>query len=446
MHRIAENELIQWATQIPRMPLLLRGARQVGKTTLVRLFAQNQGFNLLEINFELMPKFKSCFKSLEPTDILVGISFLSQTKIEAGKTLLFLDEIQICPQAILALRYFKEKMPELHVIAAGSLLEFTLNQPDFRMPVGRVQSLYLKPLSFLEYLMASQPSENIDMLRALHYRDKIPEAIHQHLLETVKEYMIVGGMPEVVKYHLETRDYLMTTQLQGTILDNYRNDFGKYGIRLNLHLLQAVFERLPGLSGQHFKFSKLNLDAQSREIKPVLRALHDAGLAYSVHATHASGFPLSLGKSDKKFKLLFLDLGLMQHAQGLTPELLLGEPENLLHRGMLAEQFVGQELIAYQPSYEPASLFYWERDKLGSQAEIDYLIQSGSSIIPIEVKAGSTGRLKSLHAFMAEKNSRVGLHVSQSPLSHQGKILSIPLYLTWRLSELVAQAAADYEA
>lgn len=441
MRRLAESELINWSVQIPRMPLLLRGARQVGKTTLVRLFAQHQHFDFLEINFELMPKFKACFESLEPADILVAISFLSQKKIEPGKTLLFLDEIQICPQAILALRYFKEKMPDLHVIAAGSLLEFTLNQPDFRMPVGRIQSLYLKPLSFYEYLMARQSVENMDYLSALNYQDKIPEAIHEQLLEAVKEYMIVGGMPEVVKYHLETRDYLMTAKLQGTILDNYRNDFGKYGIRLNLHLLQSVFERLPGLSGQHFKFSKLNLDAQSREIKPVLQALHDAGLAYSVRATHASGFPLSLGQSDKRFKLLFLDLGLMQHAQGLSPELLLGKAETLLHRGMLAEQFVGQELLVYQPNYEPASLFYWERDKLGSQAEVDYVIQCGGSIIPIEVKAGSTGRLKSLHVFMEEKSSRIGLHVSSSTLSCNGKILSIPLYLTWRLPELAAQMA-----
>lgn len=439
MRRLAEKELITWATQQPRMPLLLRGARQVGKTTLVRLFAEHQGFDLLEINFELMPQFQSCFNNLDPAAITLAIRFLTQQPIILGKTLLFLDEIQVCPQAILALRYFKEKLPELHVIAAGSLLEFTLNQPDFRMPVGRVQSLYLYPLSYLEYLMASESEENLHYLMQVTLDTAIPEPIHTKMLETVREYMLVGGMPEVVKFHLETRDYLTNAKLQGTLLDNYKNDFGKYGIRLNLRLLQEVFSKIPGIVGQQCKYHRLAVHAQSRDIKPLLQALHDSGLVYPIHATHASGLPMALGQSDKKFKLLFLDVGLLQHAQGITSDLILNKAPNLLHTGMLAEQFVGQELIAYAPSYEAVSIFYWERDKIGSQAEVDYLMQQGRHIIPVEVKAGNTGRLKSLRMFMQEKNSPCGIHLSQAPLSVQQGILSVPLYLVWKLRDFMGE-------
>lgn len=437
MRRIAENELVAWAKQVPRMPLLLRGARQVGKTTLVRMFAERQHYDLLEINFESMSKYMACFETLDAQEIVTALSFVSQRKIEENKTLLFLDEIQVCPQAILALRYFKEQMPNLHVIAAGSLLEFTLNRAEFRMPVGRLLSLYLKPLSFLEFLEATQPQENIQYLRSLSFKDKIPTSIHEAMLSAVKEYMLIGGMPEVVKQHIEMRDYRVTEKLQGNLLDGYRHDFGKYGIKINLHLLQSVYQKIPGVVGHHFKFSKLYLEQQSREIKPILQALYDAGLAYPVHATHASGLPLAVGKSERKFKLLFLDIGLLQHAQGVTSDLLLGDIGSMLNTGVLAEQFVGQELLAYQPSFEPASLFYWDREKRGSEAEVDYVIQQGSRIIPIEVKAGSTGRLKSLHVFMQEKDTTLGLHLSQQPLHYHAGVLSVPLYLCWKVPQFI---------
>lgn len=437
MRRVAEDELVAWAKQVPRMPLLLRGARQVGKTTLVRMFAEKHHYDLLEINFESMSKYMACFETLDAQEMVAALSFVSQRKIEENKTLLFLDEIQMCPQAILALRYFKEQMPNLHVIAAGSLLEFTLNRTEFRMPVGRVQSLYLKPLSFLEFLEATQPHDNIQYLRSLSYKDKIPTSIHEAMLSAVKEYTLIGGMPEVVKQHIEKRDYRVTERLQGNLLDAYRHDFGKYGIKINLHLLQSVYQKIPGIVGHHFKFSKLDLEQQSREIKPILQALYDAGLTYPVYATHASGLPLAVGKSERKFKLLFLDIGLLQHAQGVTSDLLLGDMAHMLNTGVLAEQFVGQELLAYQPSYEPASLFYWDRDKKGSQAEVDYVTQQGARVIPIEVKAGSTGRLKSLHVFMQEKQTSLGIHLSQQPLQHRAGVLSVPLYLCWKISQFI---------
>lgn len=281
-----------------------------------------------------------------------------------NKTLLFLDGIQVCPRAILALRYFKEQMPNLHVIAAGSLLEFTLNSPAFSMPVGRIQSLYLKPMSFLEYLEATQTQENIEYLKSLSWKDVIPTSIHESMLRAVKEYTLVGGMPEVVNHFIKTKDYRLALNIRGNLIDAYRHDFGKYGIKINLHLLQSVYQKIPGVIAQHFKYTKLDLEHQSREIKPVLQALYDAGLAYPVHATQASGSPLVVGKNERRFKLLFLDVGLLQHAQGVTSDLFFSDIPHILNTGVLAEQFVGQELLAYQPTLEPASLFYWDSRKV----------------------------------------------------------------------------------
>lgn len=437
MQRSAEIDLNQWVQQEPRMPLLLRGARQVGKTTLIRQFAQSHFTDFIEINFELAPQFKNCFQSLEPEHILAAIGFLLQKTVTPGVTLLFLDEIQECPQAIVALRYFKEKLPQLHVIAAGSLLEFTLNKPDFRMPVGRVQSLYIKPLSFYEYLQATQSPDNLAYLQQIDIHSEIPGAIHDRLLQHVKEYLLLGGMPAVVDRYLKTKDFLLVEQLQGGLLNNYRSDFGKYATKINLSLLQSVFNKLPGLSTQHFKYTRLNVEAQSREIKPVLQALYDAGLAYPVHACHASGLPLAVGKNDKKFKLLFIDVGLMQHALGVNAEIFMSQDVMLINQGQLIEQFVGQELLAYTPRYESSDLYYWDRDVASAQAEVDYLYTYQKTILPVEVKSGKTGRLKSLYLFLKEKKSPFGLKVSTSNLSFEKQVFSVPLYLLWKLPDFM---------
>ncbi len=443
MHRTAEIDLIDWLNEEPRMPLLIRGARQVGKTTLIYHFAEKYfKDNWLEINFELEPKFKDCFNSLDPIDIITAINFIAQTKITPNKTLLFLDEIQDCPQAILALRYFKEKMPQLHVIAAGSLLEFTLNKPDFRMPVGRVESLYIKPLSFFEFLQATEPVDNIDYLQQINIDSNIPTAIHDKLMHSVQNYLLLGGMPAIINRYLKTKDFIRIEKLQGSLLNNYRSDFGKYGEKINLSLLQNVFNQLPGLVAQHFKYSRLDIEAKSRELKPILQALYDAGLAYPVHACHASGLPLAVGKNDRKFKLLFIDIGLMQHSLGVSADLFMSKDIMLINQGQLVEQFVGQELQAYAPRYETCDLYYWDRDVMSAQAEIDYLYTYKQHIIPIEVKAGKSGRLKSLHLFLKEKNARLGLKISSAPLSRNDNLFSVPLYLLWKLPDFMQQLAA----
>ncbi len=420
------------------MPLLLRGARQVGKTFTVETFGQTYFTNTLTINFERQREYLACFAdSLDPKNILTAIKLISRESIIPGKTLLFLDEIQECPRAIMSLRYFKEMMPELHVIGAGSLLEFALNQTGFRMPVGRVQSLYLKPLSFREFLGALGYQELDNYLSTTELNTKINPAIEQHLHTLLHQYFSIGGMPAIVKCFMETQDWRQCQILQSSLLSTYRDDFSKYAKTSQHKYLQRLLEQAPSMCGQHFRYSKVDPDMQSRELKSALEALQYAGIIYKVHQTNAAGLPLNAQLKEKKFKLLFLDIGLVKASQMLDVELLQQKDLLLINRGMLAEQFVGQELLAYMDPYLPQPLYYWEREKKGSEAEVDYVMNINDKIIPIEVKAGKTGSLRSLQLFLTEKQQKIGLRLSMQPLSFHDRILSVPLYMLCELRRLV---------
>jgi predicted AAA+ superfamily ATPase len=439
MFRSVENDLVEWINHPNRKPLLIRGARQVGKSFVVEKVGRHHFANLVTINFEFEPRFISCFQTLDPAKIVRSLEAVSGESINAGKTLLFLDEIQECPNAILSLRYFKEKMPELHVIGAGSLLEFALNASEFRNPVGRVQSLYMKPCSLNEFLMANGDHKLIDYLSSVTLSSGIEQPIHEVLLEKCREYFVLGGMPEVVNYYVQHKKYIGCEIIQASILEYYKKDFPKYAKKTNLDIMHKIYLKIPALVGKHVKFSHIDPGIQARDQKPALHALSDAGLIYSVTHTSASGLPLNATLNDKIFKLLFLDLGLLQHASRLDIHTLLNDDLISINRGMLAEQFVGQELIAYGKNYEKPELYYWEREKAGSQAEIDYVIQVAGQIFPIEVKSGTSGRLRSLRVFMEEKNLKVGLRISPQPLSFHDGILSIPMYMISEIPRLLEQ-------
>ncbi len=362
---------------------------------------------------------------------------ISKESIIPGKTLLFLDEIQECPSAIMALRYFKEMMPELHVIAAGSLLEFKLNHDDFRMPVGRVQSLYLKPLSFQEFLIASGYDSMVEYLASVDFQSQINPAVLHKLQELLHQYFIIGGMPAAVKSFVENHDWRQCQIIQSSLLSSYYDDFAKYARTSKHRYLQRMLEQAPGMVGQHFRYASVDPDMQSRDLKQALSDLTYAGVIYKVHRTSASGNPLAAQIKENKFKLLFLDIGLVKASQMLDIELLQQKDLLLVDRGMLAEQFVGQELLAYGDPYLPKKLYYWEREKKGSEAEIDYVININDKILPIEVKAGKTGSLRSLQLFLTEKNQTIGLRFSMHPLSFDGRILSVPLYMVHEVKRLV---------
>ena len=379
---------------------------------------RNHFERFLSINFELEPELCKCFDDLHPEKIIHLIELIRNEKIIPGKTLLFFDEIQECPRAIMALRYFKEKMPDLHVIGAGSLLEFTLNDADFRMPVGRVQFLFLKPLTFYEYLLS------------------IGE---EKLLRHIKEYAALGGMPGVIKEYLETRSFYDVQNLQSNILATYRSDFGKYAKSIEYKPLQKLFEKAPGFISQWFKYAKVDSDMPSRLVKNALIQLGCAGLIYKVHATAADGLPLITYMNQRKFKLLFLDIGLVKRALKLDLELLFEKDLIYLNQGALAEQLVGQELLSLRGPFEESHLFFWVREKKNTSAEVDFLIPYKEFIIPIKVKAGNSGRLRSLQMFMQEKKSPIGIQISSQNFELEKKILKIPFYLIGELHRLLKE-------
>ncbi len=438
MKRRLLAELIAWQKKPIHLPLLLRGARQVGKSFLVEYFGQHYFQNTVVINFEQSPEYSDCFATLKPHDILHKIEILSGQSIIPGQSLLFLDEIQICPNAIMALRYFKEQMPELHVIGAGSLLEFALGEKGFHMPVGRVQYLYLKPLSFQEYLQA----KGLDKLQAFIHTatldTDIPDAIHDKALQMVQEYMAIGGMPMVVEHFIQNQSLRECQEYQTLVLKTYSDDFAKYADTAHHKYLQQVYDRTPGLVGQQIKYVNISANMDSRYLKEAIHSLSKAGVITPIYASLAAGLPLISHVQEKKFKLLFLDIGLLKRASRLDIDLLLNPALMLNNRGALTEQFVGQELLAYQDPYDEAQLYYWCRDKKGSSAEVDYLSHVDSQIIPIEVKSGKTGRLKSLQILLQEKSLPLGIRISTKKLQRQGNILSIPFYMIAEIARLVS--------
>lgn len=436
MKRNIENKLIKWKNQAERYPLIIRGARQVGKSYLIESFGGENFQNLVTVNFELQPNLKQCFTLMEPQEIINKLQVLLNTKIEEETTLLFLDEVQECPAAISSLRYFKEKAPRLAVIAAGSLLEFALRSADFKMPVGRVHFLYLEPLSFAEFLEASGNSQLRQYLLNLALADKTDDAIHEKLVELVRRYMILGGMPAVLNEYFRG-DMANCQNIQNALIQTYRSDFGKYaGFAQHKYLLKLM-EAVPRLVGQRVKYVKIDPEARSRDLKTAVELLTMAGIIKIIYYSKASGIPLGAEISEKKFRFNFLDVGLMQNTCGLSAELAVENDLLQINSGAVAEQFVGQELRAYSDKYQPSQLFFWARDKKGSLAEIDFVISVGSEIFPVEVKAGKAGRLKSMRLFIQEKRARFGIRISQEKLSYYDNLLSIPLYLIEQLPRLV---------
>lgn len=435
MDRYITKKLVSWQKESTHLPLLVRGARQVGKTYIIEEFGKAYFENLVSVNFEYEPELMDCFETLHPDEIISKLSTIKGVAIEPQKTLLFLDEIQDCPNAIRALRYFKEKMPKLHVIAAGSLLELTLKKADFRLPVGRVESMYMHPVSFQEYIAITNPSA-FAAIKEATIEKPVAAAIHNYLIKEVRQYMTLGGMPSVIDHYLEHRDLYRIQALQSSILDNYRNDFGKYATEAMIVYIQKCFSKIPYLVGQQIKYKKIDSDVRSRELKEAISLLEDALLCSRIYATSAQGLPLHTNVNEKKFKLNFLDIGLVKRACQLDAALLMADDVTLLNDGALAEQFVGQELLAYAQSFERHKQYFWTRENQG-QAEIDYIFVSGSEIIPIEVKSGKTGRLRSLKYFMQQHKSKIGVRVSQLPLLVDQGILSVPFYMLGELPRLL---------
>ena len=428
MKRLIDRLLIEWKDSKYRKSLLLRGARQVGKTYAVRQLAKEFD-HFVEINFEIDDELRTLFdRGLDPIKIIDNIYNNTGKKIIPGKTLLFLDEIQSVPRAVIALRYFYERLPELHVIAAGSLIDFAINAVG--IPVGRVTSLYMYPMSFLEFLRATDNTMLVREILGTSFLRPSSQIAHDKLLSLLGEYLAIGGMPEVVNKWVQEKDPYVCAEELSTLLTAYRHDFGKYAKELQFKYLKALFNAAPALSGKKFKYSDVEGDFRKRELAPCLDLLFTAGVVHSVQRSAGNGIPPGAEADPDDFKVLFLDIALAQAALGLDLKSWLLDPEQeFINKGALLEAFVGQEMLAYSEPICECNLFYWRRNVRGSEAEVDYITQFGESIVPIEVKSGKGSTLKSMHQFLNSRpQSPFGIRFSIHNYSMHEKIHSIPLY------------------
>jgi len=451
VYRQQLDYLSQWVKVKHRKPIIIRGARQVGKSTLVRLLSQQCFLDLIELNFERNPELATLFKSHDPQKILQLISLQTGKTLQPGRTLLFLDEIQEATEAIVALRYFYEELPELHILAAGSLLEFTLSKAAFSIPVGRIEYLHIGPMTLIEFMLALGESALSEFLQNYQIHQEIPKPIHDKLMDITKIYFIIGGMPESIQAYLEDNTFQTSEKVKQSILSTYRDDFGKYALTTLHELTRKIFTKIPLMIGDKFKYSQISRESKSIQVATALNQLCLARVAWKVHHTSANGVPLGAEQNDRFFKVLFLDVGLVSTSLGLSYLNLVDVDELIfINKGNMAEQFIGQHLLYLNPSYEEPHLYYWVREKKSAAAEIDYMISFGQQIIPIEVKAGKTGQMKSLHIFLKEKQRYLGVRFNSEPPSlidttinlSDGsevafRLLSLPFYLVERLNQLI---------
>lgn len=427
--RHIDKYLEDWKISSNRKPLLVRGARQVGKSSAVRHLGE--GFKyFIEINLERQGNIKALFgDNLDIKKLCSQLSAIYNTPIIPGETLLFIDEIQESQRAISSLRYFYEDYPELHVVAAGSLLEFTLKElPSFG--VGRIRSMYMYPFSFDEFLEAQGLSMQVEYKRdEANCEHPLPMPLHEEMTSQLRSFYLVGGMPEAVRIWVDTNDYNECATVHNDILDTYLDDFKKYKTRISPLLLSQTLKSVALQAGEKFIYTQVSDNVNGTTVKEALALLTLAGLIAPVTHTAANGIPLGAEINPKFRKYLFLDIGLMQSLLGIQPaDILIANETDFINKGGLSEMFAGLELIKYADYLKKTELYYWQRMERNAQAEVDYVISRKGKIYPIEVKANYSGSMQSMYKFLELKGCEYGIRTSLEPFSSYEKVKVIPLY------------------
>lgn len=424
MRRIQTKQLKEWKQRPNRKPLILRGARQVGKTWLMKEFAREEYDDYIYLNFEDDEPLKSLFvQDFDINRIVQTIELYTSKRVSAGVVLL-LDEIQEASRGVTSLKYFYEKRPDIHVIAAGSLLGIASKQ-NGSFPVGKVDFVDVGPLSFLEFLVASG-QESLAMAIETHRWDLLG-AMSAKLRELLLQYYYVGGMPEVVKNFVENHDYNEVRRIQNAILDTYDNDFSKHAPIAEVPRIRMVWNSIRGQlakENKKFLYGTLKKGARAREFEIAIEWLRDAGLIYKVNRTKKGLMPLSAYEDFSAFKLYLLDLGLLTAMSKLSHQVLLDGNDLFLDaKGAFAEQYVLQQLKAHGTGID---IYYWSAEN--SMGEIDFLLQCGDKVVPIEVKAEENLRAKSLRMFVGSYAGMHGVRFSMSPYREQEWMTNFPLY------------------
>lgn len=417
--RKIDEALIEWKDGYNRKPLLLRGARQVGKSSTVRHLGESFK-HYAEVNFEKRPALRVLFSSVGSVrEIAARLGAVLGVPIVPGETLLFLDEIQSCPEALKSLWFFKEDFPELHVIAAGSLLEFALKGMQ-SFGVGRIRSMFLYPLSFDEFLHAMGRDTWIEAKQHANCNEPLFTALHEAIVQEFRTFLMVGGMPASVVAWIQTHDYLQCAAEQEDIQQTYYDDFAKYAPRIDPQLLRNTLQSVVMQVGSKFVYNRVEGSYRTDEIKRALTMLCDAGIIKEVRHTAANGLPLGAQTNNKFRKFIYLDSGLMLRMQALelgsastmAQQILGGAAEDLVNKGSITEMVAGWEILKGMSNRTSHELFYWQDLGDGTMSEVDYVLVRDMQILPIEVKAGMSGKMKSLRLFMQKKGIRRAIRTS----------------------------------
>lgn len=440
--RIALENLREWALKAERKPLVLRGARQVGKTTLVEMFAADFDHHIY-LNLEEKDNAELFATDSTFDDLLAGIFFKAKLPVDSPRTLIFIDEIQTEPKAVQALRYFYEKRPDLYVIAAGSLLESLMGR-HISFPVGRVEYMALHPCTFVEFLSAIGE----EMLASQVEKVAVPQSLHSYTLDLFKKYMIIGGLPEVVANYAQYHDMVRLSDVFNALLSGYRDDVEKYADnRKEQDSIRYILNYGWTSAGHRIQFAKFtNSSFKSADVSNAFRTLEKTLLLELVYPLTSTSFPI-LPDLKKSPKLLWLDTGLVNYAAGMQEELLFTTDSDELWNGDIAEHIVAQELLGATTTFSEKRLF-WVRDARNSQAEVDFVIRYKSHLLPIEVKTSANSKLRSLHLFMEESKENIALRLWNGPMTSDvitrsdGRpftLYNIPLYYAGHLHTLMQQ-------
>lgn len=434
IRRSIVNDLISWKDSKRRKPLLLTGVRQCGKTYTVKEFGREYFKNTVYINFEAQSSLGTIFDhDLDVKRIIGEIELMTGERIHIGSTLLFLDEIQSCPSAITALKYFCEDMRELHIIAAGSLLGVALNRENISFPVGKINRLTMYPVNFYEFAVAEGYENILKLLSEWEFSREIPEQYMHIFTKTLKEYFIVGGMPEAVDSYLTDRDFGEVDDIQGEILTDYADDFSKYTTPIEAEKIRWIWNSVPvqlAKENNKFIFSHVKAGKRAKDLEDSLNWLNDSGLVRKLELVENPEHPLSGMADTTYFKLYMSDVGLLRKRAGLSPLVILNESGNYIEfKGALTENFVMNELVMM--GKEP---FFW---RSSNTAELDFIYEDGENIVPVEVKSADNVMAKSYRNYCRKYNPNIGYKLSLKNMAENmcgnTRTVNLPLFMIWRL-------------
>lgn len=425
MERKIYQDLLNWKNSIDRKPLVLQGARQVGKTYIVNLFGDNNYANVVYCNLEKDPNLKDFFTDLSPQNIIKKLSNYKRKEIMPSHTLIIFDEIQACPEALTSLKYFCEEANEYHIIATGSLLGVSVNRQKYSFPVGKVEFLNMYPMDFEEFLLACDNKYLVNEIKNCFISNKpLAQPFHEQALELYKTYLYVGGMPEVVEEYLKNKNYDLVKNKQQSILDSYFNDMGKYNKQTEIPKTRLVYKNIStqlAKENRKYKYTAIKSGGRASEFASAIEWLCLAGVANQLYRLEQIKLPLNAYKSLDDFKFYMNDVGLCSASQNiLIDDIIFDNIEFNDFKGGLTENYVNNQLLVNKHT-----CFYWTS---GNSAEIDFITRLDKNIIPIEVKSSNNTKSKSLNEYINKYKPEYSIRISAKNFGFENNIKSVPLY------------------